>query len=321
VTTSTPPLPEERRLPIAPDRLPSELRASILEAVPDADLEGASILGEGWGCAAYRLPAPGGDLALRVPKPASWWAVPDLEREARLLPALEAWGLPVPRGAQLLRGAGGAVLGGLQSVVEGAPAKQLARSQQQRGRLAESIGAFLARLHAFPLKRAASLGVKHVDMWEGHYAPMLERCQRLLPAASAAWLEASAQTFLDSGGVRAAPDALIHADFSGDHLVVNDDCALVGVIDWGDAMVGDPALDFAALLDAYPEGFVEAVRRAYEAHGGHPDVDAPRRARFYVDVSPIFGVLFAQDAGFPHIARADRRAFAARAAAAKRRTR
>ncbi|MSP21515.1 MAG: hypothetical protein EXR66_00565 [Dehalococcoidia bacterium] len=320
MTTSTPPLPEERLLRFTTDQLPAELRAAVLTAEPGADFDGVSVLGEGWGCVAYRLPTNGADMALRVPKPASWWAAPDLEREARLLPALEAWWLPVPRGARLLRGAGGAVLGALQSVVDAAPATRLPRSPPERARLAQSVGKFLARLHAFPLERAASLGVKHVDMWEGHYRPMLERCRRLLSTASAAWLDARAQAFLEGGGVRTAAQALIHADLSGDHLVVDKQSALVGVIDWGNAMVGDPALDFAALLDAYPEGFVEAVRKAYEAAGGRPDPDAPRRARFYVDVSPLFGVLFAQDAGFPHIAMADRRAFAARAAAAKRRS-
>lgn len=191
-------------------------------------------------------------------------------------------------------------------------------SPRERARFADGVGAFLARLHSFPLEKARALGAKDVDMWEGHYAPMLERTRGLLPRASAAWIEARTRDFLDGGGVRPAPHVLIHADFSGDHLLAGGDGSLAGVIDWGDAMVGDPALDFAALLDSYPARFVDDVLGAYEARGGAPDPDAPRRARFYLDVAPIFGVLFAEDAGFPHIARADRRAFAARAAAAKR---
>ena len=294
------------------------LRAAVLEAVPDADLDRATSLGEGWGCIAYRVPAPRGDLALRIPKPDSWWAAPDLERESRLLPELEAWGLPVPRDARLLSDPERAVLGALQSVIEGSPARQIPKEDRDRLDFGKDVGAFLARLHAFPLDRARAIQVKDVDMWEGHYGPMLDRARAVLPGASARWLMARTHDFLDAGGVRAAPHVLIHADFSGDHLLIGERGSLAGVIDWGDAMLGDPALDFAALLDAYPERFVNDVLETYEAQGGQPDPDAPRRARFYLDVSPIFGVLFAQDAGFPHIARADRRTFAARAAASTR---
>ena len=42
--------------------------------------------------------------------------------------------------------------------------------------------------------------------------------------------------------------ALLHADLLPEHLLVRDG-RLAGVIDWGDARVGDPALDYAWLLD------------------------------------------------------------------------
>jgi aminoglycoside phosphotransferase (APT) family kinase protein len=42
--------------------------------------------------------------------------------------------------------------------------------------------------------------------------------------------------------------ALTHSDLGPTHLIVRDD-RLVGVIDWGDARVGDPAIDYAWLLN------------------------------------------------------------------------
>lgn len=302
---------------LAPLRDPA-LRAAVIEAAPSADLAAASVLGEGWACTAYRILTPGGALALRVPKPGSWWAAPDLERETRLLPALEGWGLPVPRGARLLRGADGSVLGALQSVIEGTPLARAPRGRALRARIADGVGAFLARLHALSSAEVRALGVKDVDIWEGHYAPMIERCLPLLPMGSARWLDGRARAFLDGGGVRAAPRVLIHADCSGDHLLTREDGSLAGVIDWADAMLGDPALDFAALLDDHPEGFVREVIGTYEHHGGDLDGDALRRAAFYLDVAPLFGVLFADDAGFPELARQDRRRFSGHAAAATR---
>ncbi|MFN8638323.1 MAG: aminoglycoside phosphotransferase family protein [Dehalococcoidia bacterium] len=300
---------------------------------PSADLEGASRLGEGWACVAWRVPTSHGALALRIPKPGSWWAATDLEREARLLPALEARGLPVPRGARLLRDERGTVLGALQSLIEGVPLRQLPPYSGVRWVLAVEIGRFLQRLHATPLQGAGSVeawaaggtrpawappGDGSGDMWSDHYVPLIEQAARRLPSASARWLEARARRFVEQGGMASAPRALIHGDCSSEHLLIVKERTLAGVIDWADAMVGDPALDFAALLSASSRSLVKAVLEAYTLEGGSVDADAKRRVQFYLDVAPVFGVLFAEDGGFPEIARADRRRFAARAAAAGR---
>ncbi len=308
-----PPLQGERRFRFLP-----ELALAVQEAVPDADLAGASVLGEGWGSLAFRVPSPGGDLALRVPRAGVRWAVPNLEREARLLPALEAWGLPVPRGVRLLRGPTGELVGSLESVVEGAPATVLPRSRAARRAFADDLGRSLARLHAFPLERARAFGLREPHFWDDHYAGLIESSLEALRGASREWLAARARAFLDGGGVATAPRALIHADISAAHLIVRGDGRLAGVIDWGDAMIGDPALDFAGLLNQYPESFMESVLERYEAHGGVADADLRRRARFYIDVSPVFLVRY----GHMFNGGQDRidglRQFAARAAATTR---
>ena len=67
---------------------------------------------------------------------------------------------------------------------------------------------------------------------------------------------------------------LLHADLGPEHLLVREG-RLVGVIDWGDARVGDPALDYAWLLNGpFP----------------HWDVgdDLRRRSRFYHRLGPWY---------------------------------
>jgi aminoglycoside phosphotransferase (APT) family kinase protein len=62
--------------------------------------------------------------------------------------------------------------------------------------------------------------------------------------------------------------ALTHSDLGPSHLLVRDE-KLVGVIDWGDARVGDPALDYAWLLNGpFPDWDVddELRRRALVYH-------------------------------------------------------
>ena len=108
---------------------------------------------------------------------------------------------------------------------------------------------------------------------------------------------------------------LLHADIFAEHIRVDGDGRLAGVIDFADALVADPALDFAGLLNNFSWSFMERVLRHYE---GDIDPDMRRRVRFYIDVAPLFGVRYAARAGFPAVERTDRRRLAARAAAETR---
>jgi aminoglycoside phosphotransferase (APT) family kinase protein len=70
--------------------------------------------------------------------------------------------------------------------------------------------------------------------------------------------------------------ALTHSDLGPEHLLVRDE-KLVGVIDWGDARIGDPAIDYAWLLNGpFPDWQV--------------DYDLRRRARIYHRLVPWFEV-------------------------------
>ncbi len=80
-------------------RINDTLAARLRAAFPRADLSRATLIGEGWGTEAYRLPDPSGDWALRLRRGESFRAVTgDLERELALLPLLAVRGLPTPRG-------------------------------------------------------------------------------------------------------------------------------------------------------------------------------------------------------------------------------
>ena len=49
------------------------------------------------------------------------------------------------------------------------------------------------------------------------------------------------------------PPRLLHADFSAEHILLSSDGRqVVGVIDWTDAEIGDPAFDFGYLWVCQP---------------------------------------------------------------------
>lgn len=85
---------------------------------------------------------------------------------------------------------------------------------------------------------------------------------------------------------------LVHADLGPEHILCRPSSEIAGVIDWSDARVGDPALDFAWLLHSLGESFAGSLLDAYE-----PEVDAcfSRRALFYHRLGPWHEVRYGID--------------------------
>ena len=180
-----------------------------------------------------------------------------LEQEVGLLPKL-ARGLPVevPRFAHVSREPPYV----LYPLIEGTP---LVDEDPQ------GVQAFLAALHSLD---AESLPLRR-PVWIEEY---VERCERfardVLPLLDrdeqgpARDLLAEAQTLT---GFEPVP---IHADLLPEHLLCRNG-RLAGVIDWSDACIGDPALDYAWLLNVpFPHWQVGD--------------DLRRRARFYYRLEP-----------------------------------
>jgi aminoglycoside phosphotransferase (APT) family kinase protein len=96
--------------------------------------------------------------------------------------------------------------------------------------LTSDLGRALTRIHSVSVNDARSIGLRQPD-WDGYTGTL----------------------------------SFLHGDFSLDNVIV--DLAsgrLVGVIDWGNAAVGDPALDFVWLVLSRGWRFVHSVIDAYQ---------------------------------------------------------
>ena len=62
---------------------------------------------------------------------------------------------------------------------------------------------------------------------------------------------------------------LCHNDISAEHLIVDPRSGrIVGLLDWTDAMVTDPVVDFVGLITVGHYGFISDVATAYVSRGG-----------------------------------------------------
>jgi aminoglycoside phosphotransferase (APT) family kinase protein len=201
------------------------------------------------------------EWVLRIPR--SHLSAAELQKEIELLPALApALPVEVPRFAHVSRDP----LYVVYRLIRGGPL---------RDEDSEGARAFLAALHSFDagavdVPRPDWVGVYrgHAEDWRSVVLPLLDVDER----ATADALLREAETLTGF-----AP-SLVHCDLGPSHLLCRDG-RLVGVIDWADAKVGDPAVDYAWFLNIpFP----------------HWDVDDElrRRALIYHRLGPWFEVEF-----------------------------
>ncbi len=135
---------------------------------------------------------------------------------------------------------------------------------------ADGVRAFLDALHALD---PSGLPVEPCD-WVDAYREQCGKFERLVVPLLEDRRPQAKRLFGEVETLVGFEPALLHADLGPAHLLVRDG-RLAGVIDWGDARVGDPALDYAWLLNGpFADWDV--------------DPDLRRRARFYHRLGPWY---------------------------------
>jgi aminoglycoside phosphotransferase (APT) family kinase protein len=137
----------------------------------------------------------------------------------------------------------------------------------------ERIRAFLDALHSLDV---GALPLEQSD-WVETYDVQCRAFEELVFPLLDDGVRAKAEAlFAEIDSLRGFEPALVHADLGPEHMLVRNG-RLAGVIDWGDARIGDPALDYSWLL-----------------HGPFPywevDDELRRRARFYHRLAPFYSV-------------------------------
>jgi aminoglycoside 2''-phosphotransferase len=159
----------------------------------------------------------------------------------------------------------------------------LCRPPAEQDRLLAQLAGFLRELHAIPAAEVEQQGIGRADAqrttadWLALYEAVQAEVFPLLMAHQRAWVHRLfAPVVADPTRLDAYSPALIHGDLGPYHILHDPAQAhLTGVIDFGTAGLGDPAVDFALIINVYGESLLRRM------HAHHPGiVPALDRARF-----------------------------------------
>ena len=270
-----------------------QFRSVVAACEPELTLTSARRFAEGWD---FELWEANGELLFRFPKRAE--CAKALVIEAKLLrelaPALDT---PIPKPVHVSDGVD--VFPMPFFSYRRLPGEPLGKADDAGGEVAAETGAFLSELHRFPAQRATELGVRTftAESWHGEYAEFRERTDNEVTCLLSPDEQQAVATFwdgfLDDDHHFQFRPALIHADLGLEHLLVDRDRNhLLGVIDFGDARVGDPALDFVVFNGT----FGDAVVAAYD---GEIDETFAHRAAAYLQIGPFYEVIYGQEMDQP----------------------
>ena len=269
----------------------AELR-SLVEARLGVEVRSAEQIDQGWDSLVFEVNA---EWIVRVPRRAevrTW-----LRKEAALLPLLAPeLRVPVPDVA----------------VVEDSPETFFAAHRKLDGKplgsalrwgneasLAAQTGEFLATLHDFPAVKAGLPQITKGE-WLDEQAAFAGRCDAVLRLLDAAERRRARAMFDSHLSLPPFELALLHADLGPEHILCRSD-VVTGVIDWSDARIGDPALDFGWLLHGPGAPFVSALLDAYVTSGGRLDPTLRERALYFHRVGPWHEVLYGLEQDRPEL--------------------
>ncbi len=266
----------------------------IEESFPD--LAGLPVrrLGSGWDNLAVQV---GEDWAFRFPR--RRLSEPWIINEVDVLGLLASWlPLPIPRPERVgLPGEKFPFVWSGHRLVPGRTACALDLDDRGRAAWAPSLAAFLRALHQVPTDLVADPPKDEIERANHRLRGprLLQLVDRLvadgmdLPALRIREVVAQCGEAAPAIG----PGCWVHGDLYARHLLVGEDGALCGVIDWGDVHVGDPALDLSIAWSFLPE----EARPTFRAHYGGVDEASWCRARQRAVHYGVILLDFATDVG------------------------
>ena len=167
---------------------------------------------------------------------------------------------------------------------------------QSRATARERVAQTLAQLHGFPKRRAGEIlqvrdaTTQWLDRYQALRSVVANRVLPLLSPDLAQRVEGATDRFQQEGLPHFSHPVLVHGDLGMAHILVQDDTGhCSGLIDFEEAALGDPVIDFVGLFITHGKQVTSDVLARY---GGPHDSGFGERLHFYQWMASVHAILY-----------------------------
>jgi aminoglycoside 2''-phosphotransferase len=242
-------------------------KENIQKGFPHFEVKSISFVGEGMDSQAFVV---NDEFIFRFPKHEE--VVSQLKAEISLLPKLSSYvHLKIPDFKYVgQQQENGFPFVGYKKIQGVGLAKGIIRkfNTDLQNKLIKEMADFLQQVRSFPVDIAKKSGVKVADFRKNYTSDlenMRKKAYHLLDRDVINYVEKLLTYYLTDKQNFSYTPVLLHADFSPDHIIFNDNKKdIVGVIDFGDIEIGDPDYDLMYLYEDYwEEAFIRELLKYY----------------------------------------------------------
>ncbi|MFL0491240.1 MULTISPECIES: aminoglycoside phosphotransferase family protein [Bacillus] len=264
----------------------------IKEALPNLSIHSYKQNEEGWDNIAVII---NDELLFRFPRKVEYATRIPLEKELCALLSHSLKEIEVPQYHLLYRKDADAIpLCSYYTLIHGEPLKTetvIKLDDKERKAIITQLATFLATLHSIPLKQGTTLGFpleKTLTYWKELQTKLNQYVTNNLTSLQKLALNRLFENFFACIATSVFQNTIIHADLTHHHILFNKQHTTIsGVIDFGDAQIGDPAFDFAGLYHDFGHEFTTSVYEQYSTLISHHDPLLIHRVTTFYQYSPL----------------------------------
>jgi len=157
-------------------------------------------------------------------------------------------------------------------------------SKENQASAAQQLGYFLSAVHNFPIEDAGEIGIS--EDWNGNHQRSGEVFLEHVTPQLSSNARNQSTTCMETLMAEDFEGRVIHGDFYlPDHVFIHGDNHKLGVIDFGDVTIYDPAHDFQCIVEIGGEEFFEKVIDHYR---GEKDPSLLKRSQLRLAARPLF---------------------------------
>ncbi len=162
-----------------------------------------------------------------------------------------------------------------------------------------SLGKALAALHAVSVDEAVANGLNAFtpDNMREQIACEIDQVKSAFEVSPE--LESRWRTWLNNDALWPAHTVVVHGDLYAGHVLVNAKSEVTGFIDWTEAQVNDPSIDFNSQLLLFGEAGLASLIHHYKLAGGRVWPNMTKHVTERLAAFPIKYALFALESGEP----------------------